>query len=982
MAAILVMAAIGAWAISTQRVSYVVTYGVSMLPTYHPDDLVILIKSDSYETGQIAAYHGSRGRVEVLHRIIGGDGRTGFVFKGDNNKSLDPDKPVANDLIGKALIHIPKGGVWLRPLLSPTGLGMLGFLFVGSTAAGIKNRRDIPRGHRKKKVRGMSGGGGSWATAAAVFKAVSRLHPVLRVLAVGTAVCGIVGLVFGVLGWMKPTTETVSRAGKAGESMTFAYSAEVPRSAAYDGTTVYSPDPIFRKLADVVDLHMNYRGEPGRVEVSARLSSQNGWHKTLNLSQPRQFTSDRYTGKIQLNLPSFDQLIAEAGKAIGADMGPTTLAITARVRHGDGTAFEPQVSFNLAPLQLTLAGGSESLVVDQSSVSAGSSIQDRRIGGFGYYPLTAAEARKYAVYLLLMALIGAGIVAWMALGHVPLRTRTQIQRRYPHLIVPVEPMASPPGKPVVIVDTFPALVKLAEKYGQMILTWTRPDGADDFVVRDEGILYRYRIDPNVPSPQATPPGPTPDPTPVGRSRRADSAPATTPPMEPSTPETTPVMGLPPAPELPSESGTDSADDPTTGAGAEPTESQPPVKKTTPRKRATKTAATKTAAAKAAAKTTGTRTPAKRTRAAAKPPRTPEPETEAHVEPAVAATEADLEPTAETHLEPTAPADREPSASASEAHSGSSAADTENQPDQPAIETEQQAIETERSTSAETLLTVDPQNKPSAGTDQQLPGAPTPKTTTADSHAPDEEVADHNVTAELSPDPSETAASAETVVPDETAAADETTAVTLAAAEQDRPADPAPELINESTTSAEANGRPETPEPEPVMTDETEPPAVTAEAKPDEALRPEPDHVHAETEPPSPEAAEPEKSPSARGQEKTARNQEKTPRNQKRSNRRKSRSRRTPQPTVDEPQPAPEPISPTDEARNAMKDLAERNTPMTPPEPGAARDSQAEPVPWPGEPSAPAVHNEEPIYDFLPAAKRHPAAMDDLDEPDA
>jgi signal peptidase I len=922
LAAILGMAAIGTWAISTHRISYVVTHGVSMEPVYHADDLVFIAKADSYKVGQIAAYHSPSADIEVLHRIIDGD-NTGYVFQGDNNDFVDPVRLSADELIGHALFHVPYGGKWLKPLLSPTSLGMLGFLLVSGGAATIKSRRDIPRGRRKKRANGMSGGGGSWATAAAVFKAVSRLHPALRGLAVATAVCGVVGLVLGVLGWMKPTTESVSRAGKAGESMTFAYSAEVPRSAAYDGTTVYSPDPIFRKLADVVDLHMNYRGEPGRVEVSARLSSQNGWHKTLNLSQPRQFTSDRYTGKIQLNLPSFDQLIAEAGKAIGADMGPTTLAITARVRHGDGTAFEPQVSFNLAPLQLTLAGGSESLVVDQSSVAAGSSVQDRRIGGFGYHPLTAAEARKYAVYLLLMALIGAGIVAWMALGHVPLRTRTQIQRRYPHLIVPVEPMASPPGKPVVIVDTFPALVKLAEKYGQMILTWTRPDGADDFVVRDEGILYRYRIDPNVTSPQAAPPGPTPDPAPAGRSGRAESAPATTPVMEPSTTETTPVMGLPSAPGLPSDSGTEGVEDPTTGDTAEPTEPQSPVKKAPPRKRAARPAATKTAAAKAAAKTTGTRAPAKRARAAAKPPRTPEPETEAHGEPTVAATEADLEPTAETHLETTAPAvaaDREPSASASSPHSESSAADTENQLDQP-------ATETERSTSAETLLTVGSPNKTPAGTDQQPPGALTPETTTADSKAPDEEIADHKVTAKPSPDPIETAASDETVVPDE-----------------------------------------------------TEPPAVTAEA-----LRPEHDDVQAEPDPQSPEAVEPNtpaitaepgaSSPSTGGQERTARNQ-------KRSNRRKSRSRRTPQPTVDEPQPAPEPISPADEARHAMKDLAERNTPMTPPEPGATREPQAEPVAWPEEPSAPAVRNEEPFYDFLPAAKRQPATVDDLDEPDA
>jgi hypothetical protein len=72
------------------------------------------------------------------------------------------------------------------------------------------------------------------------------------------------------------------------------------------------------------------------------------------------------------------------------------------------------------------------------------------------------------------------------------RTRAEIERRYARLLVHVEPMPSPPGKPVVNVDNFPALVKLAEKYGQMILTWRRPD-ADDFVVRDEGITYRYRV---------------------------------------------------------------------------------------------------------------------------------------------------------------------------------------------------------------------------------------------------------------------------------------------------------------------------------------------------------------------------------------------------------------------------------------------------------------------------------------------------------
>ena len=48
MAAIIAMAAIGGWAVGKHRLSYVVTYGISMQPSYHAGDLVIVAKSDSY----------------------------------------------------------------------------------------------------------------------------------------------------------------------------------------------------------------------------------------------------------------------------------------------------------------------------------------------------------------------------------------------------------------------------------------------------------------------------------------------------------------------------------------------------------------------------------------------------------------------------------------------------------------------------------------------------------------------------------------------------------------------------------------------------------------------------------------------------------------------------------------------------------------------------------------------------------------------
>ncbi|BBH66038.1 hypothetical protein ACTI_27230 [Actinoplanes sp. OR16] len=519
MAAILVMAAIGAWAVTTGRISYVVTYGVSMNPVYYAGDLVIVGKADSYEVGQIAAYYGAGGRTKVLHRIIGGDAQTGWVFKGDNNQSVDRDTPTSDEVLGRAILHVPTVGTWLQPLLSPTGIGTLAFLFVGGgTAHKIRNRRDIPRGRQKKRVKHMSGQGGSWAVAAVVVKAVTRLHPGFRVLTAVAALAAVAGVLLGVLGWMRPVQEAVAANAGSGESITFSYSAKVPRTAAYDGTRVYSPEPIYRNVVDLVDLQMTYRGDPGRIGVSARLSTSSGWHTTMRLSQPSPFTAKLYNAYVQLDLDAFDERAKAATEAIGAEVGALTATIIALVQHDDGTTFEAQLPLSVSALGMNLAGGAESLVVNKSSGAGATVVKDRQIGAFGYDLLTAAQARKHALFLLLLAVAGSVIVAVAALRSVPLNNRANIERRYPHLLVPVEPMPSPPGKPVVVVDSFPALVKLAEKYGQMILTWTRPDGADDFVVRDDGVTYRYRIVP-AGTPQ-TPPAPEPAPVRRPPARRA------------------------------------------------------------------------------------------------------------------------------------------------------------------------------------------------------------------------------------------------------------------------------------------------------------------------------------------------------------------------------------------------------------------------------------------------------------------------------
>jgi hypothetical protein len=462
-----------------------------MNPVYYQGDLVFVIKTDSYEVGQIAAYHGSSPGLEVLHRIIGGNAKTGYVFKGDNNPSIDSIEPTAKKVIGRAVLHVPKGGIWLSPLLSPTGLGMLGFLIVGGGVTATRTRREIPRGRRKKKVKAMARKGSPWATAAAVIKIVGLLPPLLRAAALLAAVATVLAVVLGFLGWMKPAF--MRNAGStSSQSMTFSYSASVPKSPAYDSTEVTSPDPIFRRLTHRVDVHMRYQGQPGVFDVAAKLTTGTGWYTTIQIAPAKSFSGTGHDATVTLDLDTLDQRAKAAAKVIGMDATPVSVTLTARITARGLPVFTAPLQLTLGALQLVLAGGASSLVVKSSVDTGERPLVTREITAFGHSLMTASSSRGLAILLLLGAMTVAGILTLIARREMPLRTRPEIERRYPQLLVPVEPMPSPPGKPVVTVDNFPALVKLAERYGQMILTWRRPD-ADDFVVRDEGITYRYRI---------------------------------------------------------------------------------------------------------------------------------------------------------------------------------------------------------------------------------------------------------------------------------------------------------------------------------------------------------------------------------------------------------------------------------------------------------------------------------------------------------
>jgi signal peptidase len=111
------------------RAGWVVVSGTSMLPHMHTGDLALVERQSSYHVGEVVAYRVPKGQAgagfEVIHRIVGGNARTGWIMQGDNRTLPDLWHPKNSDIVGARLLLIPKAFLLLRFLHTPLLLGLL-----------------------------------------------------------------------------------------------------------------------------------------------------------------------------------------------------------------------------------------------------------------------------------------------------------------------------------------------------------------------------------------------------------------------------------------------------------------------------------------------------------------------------------------------------------------------------------------------------------------------------------------------------------------------------------------------------------------------------------------------------------------------------------------------------------------------------------------------------------------------------------------
>lgn len=318
----------------------------------------------------------------------------------------------------------------------------------------------------------------------------AMLERPLRVWTATAAGAVVLSAALGAWAWPGPATAAGAGTSSPGEKISFSYTAPVRPSAAYDGTTASSPDPVFRRvLAGNVTVSYTYRGPAAAISVAAQLSTPGGWHTTIPLKDATSVSGNADTGTVDLDLQALEAKAQAAAQATGIAGTPITVTVVPTVRAAGSPDFAPALRFSLTPVQLSLTDPA-SLTAQTPAASSAPAMGERSLR-FGPWSLTTVLARPlsagvFAAGLLALALIGA-----VARRRGPADEASEIRRRWGNLLVPVHPTPVPPGRAAVDVADFDTLAKLAERYGLLILHWSR-SGVETFLVHDENTAYRYR----------------------------------------------------------------------------------------------------------------------------------------------------------------------------------------------------------------------------------------------------------------------------------------------------------------------------------------------------------------------------------------------------------------------------------------------------------------------------------------------------------
>lgn len=476
------------------QTTYLWIHGISMLPTFHADDIVLVHPADRYVPGDVVAYHNPDLGV-VIHRILERDGDR-FVIRGDNNNFNDEYHPLPKDVIGKRWFYIPSAGHLADKLKPPVGPSLISGLAFGSVMIPAAGKR---RGKKAARARSSGATGGS----------IGPLSPLnVGVLSIASVVL-LVAIAAAALAFSRPTTHQVPADLKYEQQGKFSYGGSGPATA-YGGGAIQPGDPIFLKLVNSLNVQFAYHlvgadHVQGDASLALTISQTNGWQKTIELSPDRAFSGDTLLLSGKVDLDAIRQAIVDVEASTGTHYDAYAVKLTPHLKFSataGGAVISDQFSPDLVlrwdatQLQVSAAGnGKDPFTV--SSVGTATH-QTTRAVRLSVVLVSIAISTLRVLSLLMMT---AALVALGVTSVVVRRCRTsdeaeRIARQYGSLLI--EATASPlqPGLPQFSVKRFRDLVGLAEPDCLRIFHEHAADSDEHryIVMRPEAAyLYTYTV---------------------------------------------------------------------------------------------------------------------------------------------------------------------------------------------------------------------------------------------------------------------------------------------------------------------------------------------------------------------------------------------------------------------------------------------------------------------------------------------------------
>ncbi|MGH9084841.1 MAG: signal peptidase I [Acidimicrobiales bacterium] len=500
--------------------SYVIVEGGSMEPTYEDGDLVLVQERSEYEHGDVIAFRAGGtfdDPTRIIHRIVGDAPDGGFHTQGDNRDRVDPWEPGSDDIIGRAVLHVPKAGQAAGLLTSPATLAAVGGAAVVVGGRRHRRRRRVARPPEPRHAQPVVSRTEQLPTPVR-GGAPSRIGRLTRPrwAFVGLITSALLAFPVVALAWSAlrapDSTQRTETVGHLDYGIDVDYrftgtpspvypSGEVTTTRTAAGAVVPN-DPLYSRLLDRVDVELQFSAREQGASLSTTyavdvtVETPGGWSTTIQSIDPT-VLEGAATAIVPIDLRAIAMQVAAVAELTGVGGEAYTINVTPALDLAGGTDAGGEVRKQIsAPMTFAV----ENNLIAATAIDASEREElTRTVAERATYAIGPVEPGTQAARGLMggMALVLVAGIAWFAsvlFGGLGLGEPDRISARYRSQIVDVATATAPPG-PVVMVSAIDELARISKVEQTVIVHEDLGDGAHRYRVFLGTVTYEYESAP-------------------------------------------------------------------------------------------------------------------------------------------------------------------------------------------------------------------------------------------------------------------------------------------------------------------------------------------------------------------------------------------------------------------------------------------------------------------------------------------------------